>query len=163
QGVQSVRDSPDGALLSFAVADDLSLWLDEPYTPRPPLAGDARLDVCIVGGGIGGRAPPWGPGGRGGTAGVVEGGGRGRAASGRHGGSCLAGAAPFHNDARRLWGEDAARRVYQATLDAQAEGYRIADEVGASDAFRRVGALRLATSHEEAEHVREHATALQAD
>jgi glycine/D-amino acid oxidase-like deaminating enzyme len=145
------------------VADDLSLWLDEPYTPRPPLAGDARLDVCIVGGGIGGLSAAWHLAGLGIRATVVEGRAVASGASGRNGGFLMAGGAAFHNDARRQWGADAARRVYRLTLDAQSDIYAIADELGASDAFRRVGGLRLATTDDEADHVRDHAQALRED
>src|SRR5689334_929124 len=76
-------------------------------------------------------------------------------ASGRNGGFLIAGPAPFHNDARRQFGPELARRIYAATLDAQQQVYDLAAELGAGDVVRRVGALRLAQDTDEADHVRE--------
>ena len=53
--------------------------------------------------------------------------------------------------------------MYARTLAAQQEIYALAAELGAGDALRQVGLLRLAVSEEEAEHVREHARALRDD
>jgi hypothetical protein len=36
------------------------VWLAGSYVARPPLAGDAECDVCVIGGGIGGIATAWG-------------------------------------------------------------------------------------------------------
>ena len=84
-------------------------------------------------------------------------------ASGRNGGFLLAGVAAFYNDARRLYGHERARAIYARTLAAQEEAYALAAELDAGDAMRRIGLLRLAVSEDEAEHVREHATALTGD
>ena len=53
--------------------------------------------------------------------------------------------------------------MYAATLEAQREVIALAEELGAGDALRQVGLLRLAVSEEEAEHVRDHAAALRED
>ena len=29
-------------------------WLDEPYEPRPPLAGHVEVEACVIGAGVGG-------------------------------------------------------------------------------------------------------------
>ena len=91
-------------------------------------------------------------------AGTVAGG-----ASGRNGGFLIAGTALFPNDARERLGRERARAMYASTLDAQQEIFELATELGAGDAVRRVGLLRLATSEEEALHVREHAATLRDD
>ena len=53
--------------------------------------------------------------------------------------------------------------AYARTLDAQRDIFALAEELGADEAVRKVGLLRLAVSEEEAEHVRDHAAALRAD
>jgi gamma-glutamylputrescine oxidase len=91
-------------------------------------------------------------------AGTVAGG-----ASGRNGGFLIAGTALFPNDARERLGRERARAMYASTLAAQEEIFELAAELGAGDAVRQVGLLRLATSADEAAHVREHAAALRDD
>ena len=136
------------------------LWQSAPATPRSALEGDVTADVAIVGGGIGGLATAWHLADRGIHATVIEARAVGSGASGRSGGFLIAGAAPMYNDARALFGDDLARRIYAATLDAQRQVYDVAEEVGAAGSFRRVGLLRLAVDAEEADHVRDHHRAL---
>jgi gamma-glutamylputrescine oxidase len=139
---------------------EVSLWLDEPYDPRPALDGDLACEVCIVGAGIGGLATAWHLAERGVSdvvvldQGVVAGG-----ASGRNGGFFIAGAAPMYDRARELFGRERARAIYAATLDAQQAILSVAQEVGARDAFRLVGMLRV----DEPEPVRAHLDALHED
>jgi glycine/D-amino acid oxidase-like deaminating enzyme len=123
---------------------EVSLWLDEPYTPRAALQGDVSCAVCVVGAGIGGLATAWHLLARGVRdvvvldRGVVAGG-----ASGRNGGFFIAGAAPMYDRARELFGRERARAIYAATLAAQRAILDVASEVGARDAFRLVGMLRV--------------------
>jgi gamma-glutamylputrescine oxidase len=138
-------------------------WLDEPYQPRPPLTGDLTCDVAIVGGGVGGLSTAWHLAERGLQAVVLEARTAGSGASGRNGGFLIAGPALFHNDARSLVGPELARRLYQATYDAQTRVLEIAEELGVSGAFRQVGSLRLAWDEEEADHIRDQVRALQED
>jgi gamma-glutamylputrescine oxidase len=138
-------------------------WQSPPAARRRSLVGDVTTDVAIVGGGIGGLATAWHLAGRGIDAVVVEAGSVAAGASGRNGGFLIAGAAPMYNDARERFGPELARRIYAATLDAQREVYAVAEDVGATSAFRRVGMLRLAVDAAEAKHVRAHAAALAAD
>ena len=139
------------------------LWREAAPAPRPSLAADAEVEVAVVGAGIGGLATAWHLAERGILARVVEGRAVAAGASGRNGGFLIAGAAPMYNDARRRFGADLARRIQQATLDAQREVYATAAAIGADGAFRRLGMLRLAVDEREAEHVREHAAALAGD
>jgi len=123
---------------------EVSLWLDEPYEPRPALDGDLACTVCIVGGGIGGLATAWHLTERGVRDVVVlEGGVVAGGASGRNGGFFIAGAAPMYDRARELFGRERARAIYAATLEAQRSILAVAEEVGARDAFRLVGMLRV--------------------
>lgn len=136
------------------------VWQSESAAIRPSLDGDVTADVAIVGGGVGGLATAWHLAERGIRATVVEARTVASGASGRNGGFLVAGAAPMYNDARVLFGDDLARRIYAATLAAQQEVYDVADGVGASGYFRRVGLLRLAVDADEADHVRDHHRAL---
>jgi gamma-glutamylputrescine oxidase len=141
----------------------MPLWLDEPYEPRPPHEGRAEVDVCVVGGGIGGLSCARALARRGLRTLLLETRTVAAGASGRNGGFLLAGAAAFHVDARERYGREAARRLYARTLAAQEELYALAADLGARDAVRRVGCLRLAASDEEAEHVARHVQALRED
>jgi gamma-glutamylputrescine oxidase len=141
----------------------LSYWLDSPYEARPPLDGDVEVDACVIGGGVGGLSCARRLALRGVETLLLEAGTVAGGASGRNGGFLIAGTAVFPNDARERFGAERARAMYAATLAAQEEVYRLADELGAGDALRRVGLLRLAVSDAEAEHVRAHAAALRDD
>ncbi|HEX2103245.1 MAG TPA: FAD-dependent oxidoreductase [Solirubrobacteraceae bacterium] len=138
-------------------------WLDIPYEPRPPLAGCAEADVCVVGGGIGGLSCARRLAELGLRVVLLEGRTVAGGASGRNGGFLLAGASLFHVDARERYGREDARRLYAHTLRAQEEVFALARELGAGDAVRRVGCLRVAASEEEAEHVVRHVEALRED
>ena len=138
-------------------------WLDTPYEPRPPLQGDIEVEACVIGGGVGGLSCARRLAQHGIDTVLLEAGAVAGGASGRNGGFLITGTAAFHNDARERFGVERARAMYAATLAAEEEIYELAAELGAGDALRRVGLLRLAVSEEEAEHVREHAAALRAD
>ena len=138
-------------------------WLDAPYEPRPPLQGDVEVEACVIGGGVGGLSCARRLAQHGIDTVLLEAGTVAGGASGRNGGFLIAGTAAFHNDARERYGVERARAMYAATLAAQQEIYELAAELGAGDALRRVGLLRLAVSEEEAEHVRDHAAALRED
>ncbi|HEY2603899.1 MAG TPA: FAD-dependent oxidoreductase [Thermoleophilaceae bacterium] len=138
-------------------------WLDYPYEPRPPLAADRSADVCVIGAGVGGLSCARELARRGLDTVVLEARTVASGASGRNGGFLLVGGAPFHVDARERWGLEPARRLYARTVEAQGEVYALTAALGAGEAMRRVGSLRLATSAEEAEHVRAHVAALRED
>src|SRR5215210_5042165 len=119
-------------------------WLDMPYAPRPPLAGREEADVCVIGGGIGGLSCA--------------------RALARHGlRVVLLEARTVAAGASERNGRADARRLYAHTLRAQEEVFALAAELGAGDAVRRVGCLRVAASEEEALHVLRHVEALHED
>jgi gamma-glutamylputrescine oxidase len=141
----------------------LPYWLDEPYQPRPPLRGDAEVDACVVGAGVGGLSCARRLAAHGLETLVLERGTVASGASGRNGGFLIAGAAAFYPDLRERCGREWARRLYARTLAAQGEMRELAAALGAGDAVRQAGLLRLSASEEEAAHVRAHVAALQAD
>ena len=146
-----------------AAHDHLPFWLDEPYEPRPPLAGDVRVEACVIGAGVGGLSCARRLARHGIETLVLERDTVAGGASGRNGGFLIAGLAPFHNDAVDLWGREYAATVYARTLEVQEEMYALAAELGVGDAVKRVGSLRVSASEEEADHVRRHAAALEED
>jgi glycine/D-amino acid oxidase-like deaminating enzyme len=138
-------------------------WLDEPYRPRPPFEGDVEVEACVIGAGVGGLACARRLAQRGIETLVLERDTVAGGASGRNGGFLLAGLAAFYVDARESHGPERARDLYAGTLEAQEEIYALAAQLGANDAVRRTGLLRVSASEEEAEHVRRHVAALHAD
>jgi gamma-glutamylputrescine oxidase len=143
--------------------DTTPYWLDSPYEPRTPLSGDLEAEACVIGGGVAGLSCARRLAERGIDTVLLEAGTVAGGASGRNGGFLIAGTALFYNDARERLGAERASAIYAATLDAQEEIVALATDLGAGEALRRVGLLRLATSEEEAEHVRAQAAALTAD
>jgi gamma-glutamylputrescine oxidase len=138
-------------------------WLDAPYEPRPALDRDLEVEACVIGGGVGGLSCARRLAEHGIDTVLLEAGTVAGGASGRNGGFLIAGIALFHNDARERLGVDRARAMYAATLESQQEVIALAEELGAGDALRQIGLIRLAVSEEEAEHVRDHAAALRED
>ena len=138
-------------------------WLDTPYEPRPALDGDLEVEACVIGGGVGGLSCARRLAEHGIDTVLLEAGTVAGGASGRNGGFLITGVALFHNDARERLGAERASAMYAATLEAQREVIALAEELGARDAVRQVGLLRLAVSDEEADHVRDHAAALRED
>jgi gamma-glutamylputrescine oxidase len=137
-------------------------WLDEPYQPRAPLAGDVEVEACVVGAGVGGLSCARRLAQHGIETVVLERDTVAGGASGRNGGFLLAGLAAFYHEARERQG-DAARETYARTLEAQEEIYALAAELGAGDAVRRTGLLRVSASEQEAEDVRRQVAALRED
>jgi glycine/D-amino acid oxidase-like deaminating enzyme len=122
-----------------------------------------EAEACVVGGGVAGLSCARRLAEHGIETVLLEAGTIAGGASGRNGGFLIAGTALFPNDARERLGRERARAMYASTLAAQEEIFELAAELGAGDAVRRVGLLRLATSADEAAHVREHAAALRDD
>ncbi|WP_369252633.1 NAD(P)/FAD-dependent oxidoreductase [Geodermatophilus amargosae] len=145
------------------MTSSIPLWQDEPYDPRPPLEGQVRADVCVVGAGAGGLATARRLLDAGLSVVVLERAEVASGASGRNGGFFIAGAAPMYHDARRLWGRERAAAVHAATLAAQREMLEVAEAVGARSEFRVGGLLRLAVDEVEADDVRSNAAALAED
>jgi gamma-glutamylputrescine oxidase len=149
--------------LFFPIAGSTPYWLDARHRARPPLEDDVKVEACIVGGGVTGLSCAHRLALHGIETLLLEADTVAGGASGRSGGFLIAGTALFHNDARERHGVDRARAMYARTLAAQEEVFELAAKLGAGDAVRRVGLLRLAVSEEEAEHVRSQVDALRTD
>jgi gamma-glutamylputrescine oxidase len=142
---------------------EVPYWLDEPYEPRPPIDGDVEVEACVIGAGAGGLSCARRLAQQGVETVVLERDTVASGASGRNGGFLLAGVAAFYADARERYGRERARELYARTLAAQEEIYALAAELGAGDAVRRTGLLRVSASPEEADHVRAQVEALRED
>ena len=145
------------------MTDLLPLWHDDPYEERAPLESGHETDVLVIGAGIAGLSCAWHLAERGVECTVVEARTAASGASGRNGGFLVAGAAPAHQDAIRLFGHDVAVGIYRATLASEQRIYEIADEIGAGEHFAHVGCLRVTWEPEELEHARVQYEAMRAD
>lgn len=130
--------------MTHAPSQNVPVWDDAPWTPRPALEGEVEADVCVVGLGGSGLTAVRALQALGARVVGLEAGTVGGGAAGRNGGFLLAGTAMFYHDAVRAFGHDRARRLYQLTLD---ELERIAAET--PEGVRRVGSLRIADSGDE--------------
>ncbi|BDI22020.1 FAD-binding oxidoreductase [Herbiconiux sp. L3-i23] len=133
---------------------DVSLWLDQvaeqgdDLAPRPPLAGDLVVDVCIVGGGLTGL---W-------TAhylleahpdiriAILEKEIAGFGASGRNGGWCSALFPASAAALERRHGVDAAVAMRRAMIDTVDEVGRAAEQLGIDCDFVKGGTVAFARS-----------------
>jgi glycine/D-amino acid oxidase-like deaminating enzyme len=97
----------------------MSLWLDGARRSYPPLEGDVRADVAIVGGGIAGIATAYFLAKSGAKPVVLESRGVAEAASGRNAGFLLAGVAENFVAASRRYGADRALRIWRLTRRTQ--------------------------------------------
>lgn len=125
---------------------------------QPPLRGEVRTEVCVVGLGAAGLSAI----GRLRAAGVdaigIDAGRIGGGASGRNGGFLLAGAATFHHETVRRHGRSRAVALHALTL---AELERTATAL--PGIVRRTGSIRLATDSEEMADCERHREALVRD
>ena len=120
------------------------VWDVGPAPDLSRLEGDTDVDVCVVGLGGSGLACVRELVRLGARVAGVEAGRIGGGAAGRNGGFLLAGLAPFYHDAVGRYGRDAARAMYQLTLDELDRIERETPEV-----ISRTGSLRIAESEEE--------------
>ncbi|MFQ5557121.1 MAG: NAD(P)/FAD-dependent oxidoreductase [Acidimicrobiales bacterium] len=138
----------------------LSLWLDGlagSLEPRPALAGDADVDVAIVGGGFTGLWTAYyltriDPGLR---IMVIEREICGFGASGRNGGWCVGELAATVDTYTRRAGLDAAVRLARAVFDAVDEVGRVARAEGIECGYAKGGTVRLARNAPQAHRQRE--------
>lgn len=131
------------------------MWDRDYAVSYPPLRGEQRADVCVVGLGGSGLAcidELL-------TAGVsvigLDAGSVGGAAAGRNGGLLRAGCAAYHHDAIARYGRDRAVAMYQATVDERERLIRRLPDIA-----RRSGYLRLAADASEENDCRSQLAAL---
>jgi glycine/D-amino acid oxidase-like deaminating enzyme len=128
--------------------EDVSYWLETAgdLTPRPSLDGTTECDVAILGAGYTGLWTAYyllkrQPGLR---IVIAEGEIAGFGASGRNGAWCAPDLNISMDRLARLHGEDAARRIQQATYDAVDEVGRVAATEGIDAGFHKGGELIIA-------------------
>lgn len=141
----------------------LPLWLDEPHDPAPPLSGEHRCDVVVIGAGLCGASAALALARQGVDVAIVEADVVSGAASGRNAGFILQGTAERYDRALTVMGAERARRIHAYSLDNHAGIRRFVEESGLDCGYRCAGSLQLAgTEQEEAELV-ESARLLQRD
>ncbi len=125
------------------------LWVDVEAAEYPSLAGDIEVDVAIVGGGLTGVGAAW-------TlresklrVALLEERTLGSGASGRNGGFVLAGPAMSYCDAVSKCGAEAAREVWQLTVENNRLMAELIDQHSIDCGFLRGGSLSLAVDEEE--------------
>jgi gamma-glutamylputrescine oxidase len=138
---------------------EFPVWGDpRAWENPPPLRGEVRADVCVVGLGGSGLATVSALLEAGASVAGIDAGPVGGGAAGRNGGFLLAGGSRFHHAAVAAWGRERAVALYRETM---AEIDRLAAELG--PVVRRVGSLRLPADAEEAEDCARQRAALAAD
>lgn len=143
----------------MALPDHSSYWMDSaPGEPFPRLAGEVRVDVCVVGGGIAGLSAAWELKQRGKTVAVVEAGRLAASVTGYTTAKITSLHTKIYADLVGSFGEDGAR-AYGA---AQEEGLRRivhwVEELGIDCDLERLPSYTYATDAEGAEQLRTEAT-----
>lgn len=88
------------------------------WDPQPPLRGEASCDVCVVGGGLAGLSAALNLREKGFSVLLLEGSHVGFGASGRNGGQVIAGYAGDIDGIRSQLGEDAAKALWDMSVEA---------------------------------------------
>ena len=97
----------------------------EPAVPAPPLAGDARADVAVVGAGLVGLSAALHLAGQGASVTVLDAGEPGSGASGRSGGQVIPGAKLDPDEAIAAFGPDAGGRFIRLVAGAADETFAL--------------------------------------
>lgn len=125
-----------------------SFWLDDAgaYTPNPPLQGDLRIDVLVVGGGIAGLSTAWhlAAGQAAASVAVIESEIVGFGASGRSGGWVMTQFGLDQLAVRRKYGKE--KSVAALSYCRQAVDYtrRIIEQHALASEYRHPGVMRVA-------------------
>jgi len=125
-------------------------WLDEPYTPRPPLEGAATADVAVVGGGLTGISAAHFLAARGCKVAVVERGDLASGASGRNAGFLLCGVAHTYSVAVKSHGREKSRVLWSVSRDNHALLRSLVESEKLDCLYARNGSYLLALSEQEA-------------
>ncbi|PZU51258.1 MAG: FAD-dependent oxidoreductase [Sphingomonas sp.] len=133
-----------------------------PAPTASPLGQEAKVDVCIVGGGFTGLSAALRLAERGLSVVLLEGGALGDGASGRNGGQVHVGMRRDQQWLERAVGPDDARHLWALALDARADLDRLIAEHGIACDFRP-GHLHgdhrqrfVADTHRDVDHLRDH-------
>ena len=141
-----------------------SFWLDGPAPPpRPPLSGDIKVDVAVVGAGIAGLATAYALAREGIGVAVLERDRIAGGASGRNAGFVLAGVAENFVAACRRYGEERASRIWRTTTTNRVLLAAIVRRHDIDCELAWNGSLQQAGDDEEWEEIRESARQLSAE
>ena len=138
-------------------------WLDEPYTARPALAGDAAADIAVLGGGLTGTAAASFLASRGCRVALVERGALASGASGRNAGFLLCGVANTYSVAIKSHGRDGSRALWSVSRDNHALIRTLVETEKIDCLYARNGSYTLALSEQEAKALSRSAKALAED
>lgn len=140
-----------------------SLWLDEPYAPRPPPQGRLACDVAIVGGGIAGSSVAQALAGQGLRVALLEGDAIASRASGRNGGFVITSLADSYAAVSAQKGRGVAREVWRVNTDNRERLAGLIRDLGLDCSFARPGSYCAAASPPEAERLERSAAMLRED
>lgn len=126
----------------------------------PALQGDARADVCVIGGGYTGLSSAIHLAERGYSVVVLEAARVGWGASGRNGGQCTVGQRKTPDELETAFGQEQARRLWDLGVEAVATVRELIDRF-AIDCDLKRGNLQVAWKRSDAEWYRRHAAHMQ--
>lgn len=138
-------------------------WLDPALDLAPPLRGDRRADVCIVGAGLCGAAAALRLAEEGLEVAWLEGGRVASGATGRNAGFILQGTAERYSRAVGVMGRERARRIHAWSLRNHERMAEVIRDEAIACAYQVRGSLQLASSPEEEAELRESAALLTED
>jgi glycine/D-amino acid oxidase-like deaminating enzyme len=141
----------------------LPLWLDEPYSPRPAFAGDLRVDLAILGGGVTGVSAAWFLASRGCRVALLERDVLASGATGRNAGFLLCGVASTYSVAVKSHGRERARALWALSRDNHALLRGLVEQEKIDCLYARRGSTTLALSEQEAKALARSAAQLTED
>jgi glycine/D-amino acid oxidase-like deaminating enzyme len=141
----------------------LSVWLDEPYTPRAPLVGDHTADLLVLGGGITGVAAAYTLASRGCRVALVEREALAAGATGRNAGFLLCGIASTYSVAVKSHGRERSRQLWSLSRDNHALLRTLVERESLDCLYARRGSTTLALSEQEAKALTRSASMLGED
>ena len=139
------------------------LWLDTPYSSRPPWYGNDQTDIVIIGGGITGISAAMHLSAMGYPPIVLERNSVAAGTSGRNAGFIIAGSVEFYHRAIGFIGHEKAKRLWQLSLDSHQQLRQWITENDLDCEYHQNGSLVLATTPEEWLELQEAAEKLQQD
>jgi len=140
-----------------------SFWLDEPYAPRAPVAGDASADVAILGGGLTGVSAAYFLARRGCKVALVERDVLASGASGRNAGFLLRGVANTYSVAIKSHGRERSKLLWTVSRDNHALIRDLVETESLDCGYAARGSYTLALSEQEAKALDRSARALHED
>jgi gamma-glutamylputrescine oxidase len=131
--------------------NNLSYWLDIPYTPRPALAGNAETDVVVIGGGITGVSAAYHCAKQGLKTILIEKNEIASGSAGKNGGMLVAALNIDFVEALEQLGEGDAVTLWRNTENARAHVISLIQEHSIDCDFSQPGSLYVAKTDEDSE------------